>query len=68
MPRHPNEEPKAEFRGWVPESLSNKIDLLLLDPFTGKTIYAAKTKLIEHLLRKWLKEVQQNNGDLGITL
>ena len=41
---------------WLPESLSNELDILLLNPLTGRTAHGAFSSLVTELLRKWLAE------------
>lgn len=38
----------------LPTELTSKVDLLLLDPMTGKVRYGSRTQLVETLLRNWL--------------
>jgi hypothetical protein len=44
----------------MPSHLAMRVDLLLLDPMTGKVKYGSRIQLIEQLLREWLaKQVSQ---------
>ena len=38
----------------LPSDLCAKVDLLLLDPISGRVKYGSRTQLIETLLRQWL--------------
>lgn len=49
-------EPLKRCTVYIPVSLLNRVDLLLLDPSTGKVKYGSKSALFEHLLRQWLSE------------
>ncbi len=40
---------------YISEHLSNKVELLLLDPLTGRTRYGAKGQLVEKLLTEYLR-------------
>ena len=40
----------------LPVSLRNRIELELFSPLQGRVPHGAFTKLVEHLLRRWLLE------------
>ncbi len=50
---------KVELRFFVPESLANKVELLLLDPVYSRKKYGAMAKLGERLLTEWVEKVQK---------
>lgn len=54
MPRPKNAVRKVRWTVYVPEDLSTKTDILLLNPITGRVQYNAKSELVEKLLRQWL--------------
>lgn len=41
----------------LPRSLTQKIEILLTDPLTGKTRYGARSKLIESLLLSYISSL-----------
>jgi hypothetical protein len=43
----------------MPTALSDRIDLALLDPITGRARYGAKSQLVEQLLREWLYRLEE---------
>ncbi len=54
--RKAQDEQKVPYNALIPEGLAAKIDLLLLNPMTGKIKYGARSQLIEKILRRWLEE------------
>lgn len=54
MPRRPNNEMRTEWKISLPATLAGQIEMLLLDPITGKPRYGARRQLIEGLLTEWL--------------
>lgn len=57
--RQPRTEPYTAWNVELPESLTSKVELLLLDPTTGRIRYAARQRLTEQLLRQWLTRQQE---------
>lgn len=55
--RPPLADPPVEWKVAVPSSLANKITLILADPMSGGVKYGSRSKLIELLLRNWLKDL-----------
>lgn len=56
MPRHKTQH--EETVPWIfnmPASLAYKVDLLLMNPLTGKVKYGARKQLAEKLFREWLE-------------
>jgi len=49
----------------LPSSLVNKVDLLLLDA-RGRPQFAARSKLIERLLRTWVQEQGEEEKENGM--
>jgi len=56
MPRRKLADPPIELHLSLPSSLVKSVDERLIDPVRGKPRYAARSKLIQHLLIKWLEE------------
>jgi hypothetical protein len=56
-PRKPIRTRLYQFRLNV--EIADSIDLLLVDPLTGKVPYSARGELIESLFRQWLREQQR---------
>ena len=58
MPRgkKPAPEPLIQRHVWLPESLDAKLNLLLLNPTTGKVKYGARGDLINRLLQQYLSK------------
>lgn len=52
--RPPNVIPTIDWKIHLPIPIAAKVDLLLLDPVTGKTRVGAKSNLVTHLLVQWL--------------
>ena len=46
----------VEWKIHVPFSVAAKVDLLLLDPTTGRSAYGARSAKVTELLKKWLNE------------
>jgi len=51
-------DPPVKFSVCIPQSLSNKLDLLLLDPTHKRCTYGAKSALISSLLQGWIAGIQ----------
>lgn len=47
---------RADWKLSLPAELASRIDLMLEDPLTRKPKYAARARLVEGLLRKWIAE------------
>ena len=47
--------PRIEYKIRLPVTLGTKIDLLLMDPLTGKRKYGALNSLVERLLSEWVQ-------------
>ena len=63
-----NNEPSIEWKVSVPQSLANKVTLLLADPMSGGIRYGSRSKLIELLLRNWINGLitpSQASGEDG---
>jgi len=45
----------------LPRSLTQKIEILLTDPLTGKTRYGARSRLIESLLLSYLNTLASHS-------
>lgn len=50
----------VEWKISIPESIAAPVELLLLDPVSGKPKHGARAKLITQLLSKWLEERKAN--------
>ena len=60
MGRPKNAIPSITKHVSLPEDLFARVELLLLNPITGKMKYGDFSRLIEQLLREWLdKQIQQ---------
>lgn len=46
----------VEWKVYVPSSVANVVDLLMLDPVTGNIRKGARSALVEELLRRWVEE------------
>lgn len=51
---------RADWKLSLPAELAARIDLMLEDPLTRKPKYAARARLVEGLLRRWIAET---NGE-----
>lgn len=47
---------RADWKLSLPAELASRIDLMLEDPLTRKPRYAARARLMEGLLRRWIAE------------
>ena len=56
MPRPRNIDTPQQIAVNVPQSIIERVDLLLTDPNTGRLHYGARSALITDLLRQWLAE------------
>ena len=56
MPRPNNPEPSVQLHIWLPRSLAERMDLLLLDPVRNRVRYGARSKLMARLVERWLAE------------
>lgn len=65
MPRPRNTVQKTRWFVYVPEDLSATIDILLLNPTTGRVQYNARSQLVEELLREWLSKQRDNSKQIG---
>ena len=54
--RKPNLVPTVQWSIMVPIDLAFQVESQLMDPVTKKSTYAARSKLLQHLLYEWLKE------------
>ena len=54
MKRSPHGEPLRHWHITLPESLANRVDLLLIDPLSGRVKYGSRSGLVERLLREHL--------------
>lgn len=64
MPKPKSHEDQTQWSFLLPTELTAKVDLLLLDPMTGRVKYGSRKKLVEKLLREWLnKRVGSGAGD-----
>lgn len=61
--RKPNAVPTIDWKCYVPIPIAAKVDMLLLDPFTGKPRLGARSELVTQLLIRWLNERQAKGGD-----
>jgi len=52
--RKPLTTPSIEWKNSIPSPLAAEIELLLLDPISGRVTYGARSQLIESLLRDWV--------------
>ena len=48
--------PTIDWKCYIPLPIAAKVDLLLLDPVSGKTRYGARSALVNQLLLQWLTE------------
>jgi len=53
---------KVHLAAWIPETLSDTVDLILLDPARNRVTYGAKSALIEHLLTEWVERKQKEHS------
>lgn len=51
-------EPLVKLSIVLPRSLSERLDIMLLDPTRGRIAYGARSHLIERLLREYLSKLQ----------
>jgi len=59
---HPARAVPAEKRlFYLSKPLSSEVDVLLMDPLTGKIRYGAWSQLIEQLLREWVDRQRVEN-------
>ena len=61
MPRRANAEPSVSRHVNIRQTISARVDLLLMDPVKGRPRYGAFSSLVEQLLSKHLQE-QENAG------
>lgn len=46
----------VEWKLHIPFSVASKVDLIQMDPTSGRVAYGARAELITELLKKWLNE------------
>lgn len=64
MPRLSNIEPSIRWDVMIPESVSNKVHLLLMDPLYDRVPYGEKSKLITQLLQQWINtQIKEQTDD-----
>ena len=56
MPRPSTGEYRCVWKLSLPARIAGPVEHLLLDPLTGKSRYALRSRLVAHLLTQWLKE------------
>lgn len=59
-------ENKARIRGYISQPLADRMNLILLDPFTQKPRYGSLSQLLEKLIAKWVEEVEQKGSENGL--
>jgi hypothetical protein len=52
--RPTNPIPSAAWKVYIPLPIATKVDLLLLDPMTGRVRHGAKSAFVTQLLVEWL--------------
>lgn len=62
MSRRRKAVPPVEIKTNVPADLLAAVDLILWDPVLQKPKYGARSELITHLLRLWVKEKTNESG------
>ena len=55
MSRPFNADPSERLYIYVPRSINEQVEAILLDPLTGRSSYGAKSKLVSALLSDWLR-------------
>lgn len=56
MPRRPSKVLRKELKLSMDAALLGRMELRLFNPTLGKPIYAARSRLFEALLKRWLAE------------
>ena len=46
--------PTIDWKCQIPVDIAAKVDLLLLDPSSGRPVFGARSSLVATLLREWL--------------
>ena len=46
----------------LPQSLAAEVELILLDPLTGRPEFGKRSQLVESLLRNWVEEMRLTGG------
>lgn len=54
-PGRPRKAATDQWSVYIPRGLAGKIDLLFLNPVTGKVSYGYRSSLVTQLLREWLQ-------------
>jgi len=57
--RPPRTVPAVRWNVLIPKDLAERIEELLFDPLRRGTAYGARSKLITHLLRRWLSDYER---------
>jgi len=55
-------DPPVEWKINIPTSVVAKVELLLMDPLTGRPRHGARSKLMASLLKEWLDKQQKKGG------
>ena len=56
MPRPRSPHYRTRWNISLPAGIAAEVEMLLLDPLTGKPSYAKRSELIVSLLQRWLEE------------
>lgn len=56
---------RSDWKISLPAALAAEVELRLLDPLTKKPGYAARSRLIEELLKRWLSDTPDCNIPLS---
>jgi hypothetical protein len=51
----PKGEPKIKLEAYIPETLYNRLSLLLMDVARGRPMYGLRSKLVTDILAEWLE-------------
>jgi hypothetical protein len=57
--RSPSADPPVEITLSIPQSVRERLDILLWDPVRKKPKYGAFSKLVTKLLRAWIKKQKE---------